>query len=121
MRSSNPAQQLKEQKLRTTGITPAFQIKQGGQGLDAPLILFRQVLGETATRHGMISVTYLPDPANPNQMVCILHAHSKFTLDSARLAIARIKPKWDSYDLNNNRDLLQLLFNSLDNRSEKLL
>ena len=54
-------------------------------------------------------------------MVSILHFHAKFTIESVRVAVALLQPKWDAYDQANNRDLIQFFFNSLDVKSERLL
>ena len=121
IRSSNPTQQIKEQKYRVTGLTPAYTIKLSGQGLDGGYLHFRERFIEHGERHGMLPIAYLPDPAEPTRMVSILHFHAKFTIESVRVAVALLQPKWDAYDQANNRDLIQFFFNSLDVKSERLL
>ena len=69
----------------------------------------------------MLPIAHLPDPAEPTRMVNILHFHAKFTIESVRVAVALLQPKWDAHDQANNRDLIQFFFNSLDVKSERLL
>eukprot|EP00978_Attheya_sp_CCMP212_P029976 scaffold108708_cov35-Attheya_sp.AAC.1 len=44
---------------------------------------------------GMDTITYLPDPEHVQKMTSCLTGHSRYTVDSARIASTAISPNFD--------------------------
>ena len=65
--------------------------------------LFQRKLLDHFMTHGMDSITYLPDPAEPTTMVNIITHHTCFTTDVVKLAAPVQATKYALYDCANNR------------------
>ena len=66
------------------------------------LHLFQCKLLDHFMTHGMDSITYVPDPAEPMTMVNIITHHTCFTTNVVKLAAPVQATKYDLYDCANN-------------------
>lgn len=75
---------------------------------------FRQKVWTHLKDTGMDSIAYLPDPAQPSEMVDVIKFYHRFTTDSARVAHKALAPNWDAYDTENCETARTYLLDSLD-------
>jgi hypothetical protein len=61
--------------------------------------------------NGLDTITYLPDMRN--EMSCVIHDHSRSTLDSARTASLVQVALYDKYDVTNDSAAIAFLLDSL--------
>jgi len=83
---------------------------------------FQQRFWEHVHGSGMDSITYVCNPSNPADMVCIIFQHEVFSDVSGLMAAMRFQlQRYDDYDWENNRDAVQCLINSLDDNLRREL
>jgi hypothetical protein len=70
---------------------------------------------------GLDSVTYAPDPIDAARMSCIIHEHTRFSIETVETTMAAQIKKYDSYDKMNDAEITHLLMNSLDHELAKEL
>jgi hypothetical protein len=95
---------------KTDGFKPLLERR--GQGHSAPkikitrkstMILEIERMSKHFKDHGMFTITCLPDPRNPTEMVSVLQHSSLFTVTTAnRKAKEYRSDHWDTYDISND-------------------
>ena len=113
-RPSSIGSATKGQYYRVKGLNPKV-------GPNSEMLPVQRKVNHHMNTFGMISIAYLPDPTNPNEMVNIIDGYARFTIDSARAAEAAQHELYDQYDHANIRDAKQFLYNSLDAKYEAQL
>ena len=63
---------------------------------------------------GMDTITYLPDPADNDQMVNVMTDHTRFTQAYVRSAAPIQYAKYDAYDRSNDRAVRLMFVDSLN-------
>lgn len=97
----------KQDQARIEGLSEKFD-----KGSD--LEVFITKVWKHLERHGLDSITYLPDPANPTvDMSSVVEMHARFTLDHVRAFIGSQWTKYDNYDLSNDSAAKEFLMNSV--------
>ena len=98
----------KSEHYQTKGIEPKFT-------RNSHLLTFEKLVMDHLTRHGLDTITYLVDPVNPETTVSVVSKHAQFTLKTALLSEATNQTsKYDAYDLDNSKDAITMLLDSLD-------
>ena len=110
-RTSSISGAAKSQHYRTMGMTTKFARKND-------LIKFQRKVLEHLEFNGMDTITYVPDPNKPSEMISIVEQHTQFTLAEALKAENKIKGYYDKYDEANVEDAKLYLLNSLDEELE---
>ena len=71
---------------------------------------------------GVDTITYLPDPADPNNTISVLSDHAKLTKEEGSALSKAMASKFDTLDCENNGAATSVLLNSLDTKLyEKLI
>ena len=65
-------------------------------------------------KYGLDTISYLPDPVEPTQMVSVVDHHAKFSQETAKQAHYPLRPRFDKYDLENDALASDFLMNSID-------
>jgi hypothetical protein len=114
-RSTSVSTQQKSQYYRRSGLGYKY-----AKGKD--LLVFQRKFLKHAEEHGLDTVTYIEDPANPNELVSIVTDHGKFDPKKGTDRAKEIMEQhYDSYDKSNSKDLVELLLNSVDETLQKEL
>lgn len=107
-RPDSPSSAAKSEYYRITGLETKFTRK-------SDLLTFQKKVMQHFQKHGLDSITYLPDPTNKDQMISIVTQHPQFTLKDAKSSEKDNQAdKYDMYDQKNIRDAVMFLYNSLD-------
>ena len=70
----------------------------------------------------MDTISYLPSPADPTQMISVVTDHGWFTLKSGVAKAEEVAMNYlDKYDMANSKDVTKLLYESLDKELTKSL
>jgi hypothetical protein len=108
IRSPSVSLETKALHHRTTGLEPKFT-------RESDLLTFQKKMMDHMIRYGMDTITYLPDPTDPKQVISVLSEHAQFTLKEAKTSEKRDHQDfYDQYDHANIRDSKTFLLNSLD-------
>ena len=108
IRSPSVSLETKALYHRTTGLEPKFT-------RESDLLTFQKKMMDHMIRYGMDTITYLPDPTDPTQVISVLSEHAQFTLKEAKTSEkSKQQGCYDQYDHANVRDSKTLLLNSLD-------
>jgi hypothetical protein len=75
------------------------------------LIPFKNVIWNHLKDNGLDTIAYLPDLRN--EMSCVIYDHSRYTLESARMASGVQMALYDKYDNTNNTAAIAFLLDSL--------
>jgi hypothetical protein len=102
--SSSGAQ--KSYNYRQKGLNTSFD-----RGSD--LSVFQTALLKKLQDTGLDTITYMPHPKDPKDMVSVLQYYASFTLDTVREHAKRLVPLYDQYDDANNRTATMCLLDSL--------
>ena len=114
LRSSYASSAQKGYNHRKGGLSAKF-----GRGDD--LALFQDNVMEHLKDTGMDTISYMPDPEDPDKMISVVLGHSRFTLSSVRGHSRLQVPFYDDYDNMNNRAAKQFLIASLSTELETLI
>lgn len=106
-RSTNVSASQKGHSFRQKGLDTLF--KRNGD-----LNNFQHHIWTRAVDCGLDSVTYVADPIDPDRMSCIIHEHTRFSLERVEAAMATQVKEYDSYDRMNDAEMTHLLMNSLE-------
>ena len=68
----------------------------------------------------MDSVSYLPDPLEPTNVVSVVKNFACFTLEYIEKESASLTTMWDDYDHQNDQAVVRFLLNSLHDDLRKL-
>ena len=89
---------------------------------DSNLVVVGDILKMQFEEIGVDTITYLPDPADPENTMSVLSDHAKLTKDEGIALSKTISSKFDSLDWENNGAATSVLLNSLDTKLyEKLI
>jgi hypothetical protein len=102
--SSSGAQ--KSYNHRQKGLKTSFD-----RGSD--LSVFQTALLKKLQDNGLDTITYMPHPKDPKDMVSVLQYYASFTLDTVREHAKRLVPLYDQYDDANDRTAITCLLDSL--------
>ena len=106
----------KEYKLRCEKI-PNLTIEK-----ETNLVLAGDILKRHFEENGIDTPTYLPDPSQKGNTLCVLSDHAKLTKEEAILLSKKVSQSFDFLDWENNGAATAVLFNSLDPKLyEKLI
>ena len=92
---------------RRTGLTNKYK-------LGDDLSIFVSAVWKHLRDTGMDTIAYLPDPEDPTTMNDVVNNHARYTLDSGRKLSQELLPKYDVYDLTNDRAAKDFLLDSLE-------
>ena len=106
-RSTNVSASQKGHSFRQKGLDTLFK-------RNADLNSFQHHIWTHVVDCGLDSVTYAPDPIDSTRMSCIIHEHTRFSLESIEAAMTVQVKKYDAYDKMNDAEITQLLMNSLE-------
>ena len=93
-RPSSITSSIKNRNFRIAGLTNKFSRK-------SDLQTFQKKVFKHLKDHGLDTITYLPDPSNPNAMTSVVTNHDMFTLDEAEKEEKVQAKAYDPYDLAN--------------------
>jgi hypothetical protein len=96
----------KSYNYRQKGLKTSFD-----RGSD--LSVFQTALLKKLQDTGLDTITYMPHPKDPKDMVSILQYYASFTLDTVREHAKRLVPLYDQYDDANDRTAIICLLDSL--------
>ena len=99
---------VKGYSLRIMGLKKKFN-----SDLSTPLNVFTTAVFAHLQQHGLDTISYLPDPADPTKMESVVTHHTRFKLKDVRLASAKLSSKFDKYDKSNDRAAISFLRASL--------
>jgi hypothetical protein len=99
-----PIYDCKGYNQRKTGLSDKFNKTD-------KLIPFKKRVWTHLKDNGLDTITYLPDMRN--EMSCVIHDHSRSTLDSARTASLVQVALYDKYDVTNDSAAIAFLLDSL--------
>jgi hypothetical protein len=108
----NHADAQKGETLRKTGLATKFK-----RGDDFKL--FADDVHGHFTRNGMEAPSYRPDPLNPRSMISVVKDHYRFTKQQVIDANNLIEPRFDAYDIHNDRIAKDFLLDSVDEALKK--
>jgi GAG-pre-integrase domain/Zinc knuckle len=77
------------------------------------LVSLKQYIWEQFVDRGLDSTAYLPDPREPTKMLDVINHHSRFTIEYAKDEHAKLLPKFDDYDLENDRNKIKMFLDCL--------
>jgi hypothetical protein len=77
------------------------------------LSVFQTALLKKLQDTGLDTITYMPHPKDPKDMVSILQYYASFMLDAVREHAKRLVPLYDQYDDANDRMAITCLLDSL--------
>jgi len=84
--------------------------------------MFQHDVMEHLEDHGLDTVSYVPDPSNPKEVVSVITDHGRFNLEEgSELANDIMITYFDDFDLNNVKDAKKLIYNSVDEDLKKQL
>jgi len=95
LRSSYASSAQKGYNYRKEGLLDKFD-----HGND--VTLFQNDVMKHLKDTGMDSITYMPDPEDPNKMISVVVDHSRFTIESVRAHSQVQVPLYDEYDSMND-------------------
>ena len=102
----------KNQQYRIAGI--------GELTKSGDLMTFQRMFQDKLEEYGMDGISYLPNPANPKQLIKVVSEHGWYNLkDGVKAANDVSKKYYDEYDKANQKDAIKLLLNSLDSELRK--
>jgi len=108
MRPINPASALKGDAAREKGLTPKF-------GKSSSVPNFIQEVTLHLIRHGMDIISYIEDPDNTTDVVCVVSEYSRLDPADACLKASTLKAtKYDHYDRQNSVSAVRFLLNCLE-------
>jgi Zinc knuckle len=103
---------VKSYSYRIKGLSTKFGLK------DDLRAFCRKVFGHFK-QYGMDTITYVPDPANPNTMESVVEKPNLFTKEYVVSQLEHYVDKYDSYDRLNIRSATDFLLASLSNELER--
>jgi len=114
-RSNSVSSQAKSHKYRVEGLETKFT-------RTSKMQTFEKKVMKHLVAHGLDTVTYLRNPADPNKVVSVIDSHALFNLKKGQEAGNKIKEdEFDTYCHDNDRDAKEFLFNSVDSALETQL
>eukprot|EP00978_Attheya_sp_CCMP212_P004938 scaffold10802_cov57-Attheya_sp.AAC.2 len=105
LRASNAYSSQKYYNYRKRGMEGAEGKFKIGEDLED----FERKVTTHFKESGMDTITYLPDPEHVQKMTSCLTGHSRYTVDSARIASTAISPNFDSVDAILHRKITNRL------------
>ena len=108
MRPINPASALKGDAAREKGLTPKF-----GKSSSVPNFIHEVNLH--LVRHGMDTISYIEDPDNTTNVVCVVSEYSRLDpVDACQKAATLKATNYDHYDRQNSVSAVRFLLNCLE-------
>jgi hypothetical protein len=77
------------------------------------LVLFTQDIFKELKVRGLDSITYLPHPTDPNEVLSVITDHGRYSLLEVRDLAKEFTSKWDKYDKQNDFYATSMLLSSL--------
>jgi len=106
-RSFSVSQSQKSHHYRTQGLETPFK-----QTDDLPVFL--EKIKSHFIDHGLDTITYVPDPLSPQNMISCIECHSRLSAKTFVTSTAAQLQLYDTYDTANDADATKFLLNSLD-------
>ena len=113
-RENNTSYASKAKGYRTKGQSVLFE-------RSSDLELFQSRVMEHLQRHGMDSITYVPDPADLTKMISSVTHHPRLSAEFVLSHIEDQVSKYDKYDKENDDDAKTHLMSSIDDDLNKEL
>ena len=107
--------QVKGYNLRIEGLETKLTLK------DSDFLDFITLVFDRLENTRMDSVSYLPDPLEPTNMVSVVKNFARFTLEYVQTETATLMTMWDDYDRQNDQTAVRFLLNSLHDNLCKLI
>ena len=114
-RPTSVSSQTKSLKYRIEGLETKFT-------RDGDLQTFEKKVTKHLVAYGLDTITYVPSPSDPAQVVSVIDSHALFNLKEGSVLGNNIKDtEFDSYSFDNDREAKEFLMASLDPELETQL
>ena len=114
-RAATSGSRAKAQYYRTQPLANKF-------GRDKDILTFQKKVEKHLIEHGLDTITYVPDPADPRKVISVVTEHGRLNLKEGIESGNQVAMLYyDTYDFANMEDSKQFLLNSVDEDLEKQL